>query len=150
VYPDPRVVSFIEGHFVPARVHVKEQHGQFQRLSNRYNAQWTPTVLIIDEGGEERRRFEGFLPADDFLAQLTLGLANLAFKTNEFADAERWFRDVVDRYPKTDAAAEALYWAGVSRYKRTNDAAALTETAEAFRTRYSDTSWATRASVWAK
>jgi hypothetical protein len=55
---------------------------------------------------------------------------------------------VVERHPQSDAAAEALYWAGVSRYKATNDGAALSETAAAFKTRYTDSTWAKKASVW--
>ena len=47
-----------------------------------------------------------------------------------------------------EAAAEAQYWAGVSKYKGTNDATALKETAQAFKQRYQDTSWAKKASVW--
>ena len=148
MYPDPRVVKFIEENFVPVRVHVRDQRDAYQRLGNRYNAQWTPTVLLIDEKGEERHRIEGFLPTDDFLAQLTLGLAHSAFKAGDFAAAERWFRQIVDTYPRSDAGPEALYWAGVSHYKGTGDAAALGETASQFENRYKDTSWATRASVW--
>lgn len=141
-------MKFIGETFVPVRVHVREQRDAYQRLGNRYNAQWTPTVLLIDQKGEERHRIEGFLPVEDFLAQLTLGLAHAAFKAGDFAAAERWFRQVVDTYPGSDAAPEAVYWAGVSRYKGTGDAAALGETARQFENRYKDTSWATRASVW--
>ncbi|MBA3258411.1 MAG: hypothetical protein H0T68_02960 [Gemmatimonadales bacterium] len=48
----------------------------------------------------------------------------------------------------SEAGAEALYWVGVSRYKASNDAAALADTARQFRERYQDTSWAKKASVW--
>ena len=48
----------------------------------------------------------------------------------------------------TDAAPEALYWAGVARYKATGDAAALSDTAGQFRQRYQESSWAKKASVW--
>ena len=41
-----------------------------------------------------------------------------------------------------------MYWAGVSRYKRTNDPAALEETGLAFQKAYRDTPWAKKASVW--
>jgi hypothetical protein len=57
---------------------------------------------------------------------------------------------VVADYPDTEPAAQALYWAGVSRYKATKDGAALAETANAFAVRYTDTSWAKKASVWRK
>ena len=41
-----------------------------------------------------------------------------------------------------------MYWAGVSRYKGSNDASALQETTRAFSKRYQDTAWAKKASVW--
>jgi TolA-binding protein len=56
---------------------------------------------------------------------------------------------VVDRYPRSEAAAEARYWAGVSRYKATGEAAALADTSRQFKAGYADTSWAKKASVWA-
>lgn len=148
MYPDPRVARFIGENFVPVRVHVREQADEFQRLGQRYGVQWTPTILVLDPSGTERHRIEGFLPAEDLLAQLELGLAHSAFARGEFAEAERRFRDVVERYPRSEAAAEALYWAGVSRYKATGDASALADTARQFKTRYTDTSWAKKASVW--
>jgi hypothetical protein len=148
VYSDPRVIRFIDEHFGPVRVHVRRQSDEFKRLGTKFGAQWTPTILVIDETGEERHRIEGFLPVEDFLAQLTLGLGHSAFGRADFAEAERWFRQAVDQYPGTEASPEALYWAGVARYKATNDAAALHDTAEQFRKRFQETSWAKKASVW--
>jgi TolA-binding protein len=148
VYPDPRVVEFVRQNFMPVRVHVRENADEFKRLGARFNAQWTPTALIVDSEGHERHRTEGFLPAVDFLAQLTLGLAKSAFARGSFAEAEQLYRGIVDKYPNTDAGPEALYWAGVSKYKATGDGSALGETARAFSSRYTDTSWAKKASVW--
>jgi hypothetical protein len=148
VYPDPRVAQIVEQNFIPVRMHVKEQADDFKRLGAKYGAQWTPTILVLDSSGEERHRIEGFLPADDFIAQILLGLGKSAFARGEFADAERRYREIVDKYRSTDAGPEALYWAGVARYKATNDAAALAETAASFKQRYQETSWAKKASVW--
>lgn len=114
----------------------------------RFGANWTPTVLILDSDGNERHRIEGYLPADDFLAQLYLGMGQLAFKTGKFGDAETYFRKVVSDVPASESAAEAQYWAGVSRYKGTNDPSALKATADAFQSKYSDSSWAKKASIW--
>lgn len=114
----------------------------------RFGVDWTPTILILDSDGQERHRIEGFLPKDDFLAQVMLGRAHIAFKKARYDEAESHYREIVARLPDTDAAAEALYWAGVSRYKATADAAALKETAEAFKTRYTDSTWAKKASIW--
>lgn len=148
MYPDERVARLVTENFIPARVHVKDQAADFQRFGERYNAQWTPTTIFLDPDGVERHRIEGFLPNDDFLGQLMIGLGHLAFRAGDFAAAERWFQRVVDTLPKTDAAAEAQYWAGVSRYKGSGDPAALGATAKAFTQRYQDSSWAKKASVW--
>ncbi|MGQ0714285.1 MAG: thioredoxin fold domain-containing protein [Gemmatimonadaceae bacterium] len=148
VYPDERVSKLISENFIPARVHVRDQAADFQRLGERFGAQWTPTTLMIDAEGKERHRIEGFLPVDDFLAQLELGLGKLSFARADFADAERRYRRITDTYPATEAAPEAQYWAGVSRYKGQGDAKALAETAKAFTERYQDTPWAKKASVW--
>jgi hypothetical protein len=148
VYADPRVASFITGQLEPVRVHVREQQDEYKRLSERYNVQWTPTILVLDSEGAERHRIEGFLPADEFLPQVAIGLAKIAFTEGDYAAAERRYREIVERFPSSDAAPEALYWAGVAKYKATSDPTALKDTAAAFANRYQDTAWAKKASVW--
>ena len=106
-------------------------------------------MIVADSGGTERYRFEGFLPAEEFLPQLEFGLAKEAFAASRFDEAERRFREIAERHPDADIAPEALYWAGVAKYKGTNDAAALKATADAFQSRYSDSVWAKKASIWA-
>ena len=116
-------------------------------MFERFGAQWTPTVLIVDAPETERHRFEGFLPKEDYLAQLRLGLAHAARARGEFDDAAKRYREIADS-ATDDVAAEALYWSGVSRYKSTNDGAALAETAKAFQSRFTDSAWAKKSSVW--
>ena len=144
MYPESRVASLIESHFIAVRLHVKKHPEAMERFS----VNWTPTVLLLDANGNERHRIEGFLPADDFLAQLYLGLGHMAIAAKDFAKAEESFREVMLKLPDTEEAAEAQYWAGVARYKATNDAGALKDTAAAFKERYADTSWAKKASIW--
>jgi TolA-binding protein len=148
VYPDPRVVEFVSERFVPVRVHIRENQDEYKRLGGRYGVQWTPTILILDDEGVERHRVEGFLPVDDFLSQLAFGVARAAFQRQQYAEAERLFREVVERYGQTDAAPEALYWAGVSTYRATSDPSALKATGKAFSEQYPDSIWAKKASVW--
>jgi hypothetical protein len=144
VYPNDRVAGFIGENFIPVKIHIKEQPDTFKR----FRAQWPPTLVILDRDGVERHRFEGFLPASDFLAQLALGLAHAAFGREQWREAEERYRAVVRDFPATDAAPEALYWAGVSRYKA-GDQTALADTAKRFQAAYPATSWAKKASVWA-
>ena len=148
MYSNPEVAHYISENFEPVRFHVLEHRDEYKRLGERYNAQWTPTILILDPTGEERHRIEGFLPVEEFLSQLALGLARSAFQRQDYPEAERLYRGIVNRFPSTDAAAEGLYWAGVSKYKATDDAGALRDTAASFHDRYQDTTWAKKASVW--
>lgn len=145
MYPDERVSSFINDNFIPVKIHIKENPTGFQR----FGAQWTPTIIVADSGGTERYRFEGYLPVEEFLPQLEFGLGKVAFAGSAWGEAERRFRKVAESYPEADIAPEALYWAGVSKYKATNDASALKQTADAMQSRYADTAWAKKASVWA-
>lgn len=94
---------------------MKEQPAAFER----FGAQWTPTILLMDSEASERHRVEGFLPKEDFLAQLRIGLAHAARSRGDFADAERRYRELSSG--EGDVAAESLYWAGVSRYKHSNE-----------------------------
>lgn len=124
---------------------MREQPEVFER----FNTQWTPTVLLLDPSGAERHRFEGYLPAPDFLAQLRVGLAHAARARGDWAEAERRYRELSNDASAGEVAPEAQYWAGVSKYKASGDPGALAETAERFKTRFSDSNWAKKASVWA-
>lgn len=130
--------------FVPVKVHIKEQPKVFER----FDARWTPTILALDPEGVERHRIEGFLPVDDFLAQLEMGRAKIAFARSQFGEGERIFRSVRERYPSTGAAPEASYWEGVSAYKATHDPKHLREAALRLEETHPESEWARKASVW--
>ncbi len=148
MWPHRRIVELVTDELIPVRVHVRDHAEEFRRLADRYDAHWTPMILMLDSSGEERHRVEGFLPVEDLVPQLEFGLARLAFSRGDFEDAEKRFRHVVEDAPGSDVAPEALYWAGVARYKATDDAKALADPAAAFHDRYQDTTWAKKASVW--
>ena len=75
-------------------------------------------------------------------------MGKLNFQHKRFAEAERILRSVCDDSPKTGAAPEACYWAGVAAYKGTNDAKHLGATGKLLKERYPDSEWARKGSVW--
>jgi len=131
---------------VPVEAHIKEHPAYF----HRFDAVWTPTVLILDSDGVERSRLEGYLSKEEFRAYLEAGLARIAFTHKRWADAERGYAQIVERYPDTKVAPEAVYWSGVSHYKATNDHTVLGEVASTLTQRYPDSVWALKASVWSQ
>jgi thioredoxin-related protein len=143
-YADDEVSTFINETFLPVEAHIKEHPVYF----HRFDAVWTPTVLIMDSSGKERWRIEGYLPKNEFGSQLEMGLARISFMDKQWADAEQRYAQVMERYSETAAAPEAVYWSGVSRYKRTNDHTALGQVAEELGAKYPQSVWAQKASVW--
>ena len=149
MYTDSRVKQAIADYFVPLRAHVRAEGDVFKRLGERFGVQWTPTTLVADSTGQERHRVEGFLPADDFLAQLSLGRGHAAVARGDFAEAAQIFDALLKSSADENVAAEARYWYGVAQYKITNDPHALAETARDLQGRYASTAWAKKSSVWA-
>ena len=114
----------------------------------RFNVRWSPTVLVLGPDGGEGRRIEGFLPRDELLAQLELGLGFLAVNKKDWSTARQEFERVVEKYPDTDAGPEALYWTGVAKYSASHDPNELKSLGRQFKERDTDTAWAKRASIW--
>ena len=129
---------------MPLEAHIKEHPAYF----HRFDALWTPSVLILDSNGKERFRIEGYLPTDEFRAHLELALARVAFMSKNWADAERRYAEVLERHPNSKVAPEALYWKGVSHYKATNDHTVLGELPGQFQERYPDSIWALKTAAW--
>ena len=105
-------------------------------------------MLLVDSQGVERARLEGYLPNDDFNTALRNGLGRIAFVRKQFANAEKWYGDVIIGPENTHYAAEAMYWRAVAHYKATNDHSALVTAAEQLRNIYPASIWASKAIPW--
>jgi len=127
-------------------VHVKENPRNF----HRFDAFWTPTILISEPDGKERWRLEGYLPKDEFRAHLEMGLARLALVKKNWAEAERRYNDVAENYPNSKYAPQAVYYRGVSRYSVSHESSDLANTAIALKERYEGDQWQLRSIPWMK
>ena len=125
-------------------VHIKENAKNF----HRFDAAWTPTVIVSNADGKERYRLEGYLSKDEFEMFLEMGLGRVAFMKKDFATAEQHYSNVLDRYPDSHFAPEAVYWRGVSRYSSTHDHTALEDVAKTFTEKYQDSEWALKSVPW--
>ncbi|HWP23720.1 MAG TPA: hypothetical protein VNM15_05990 [Candidatus Binatia bacterium] len=111
---------------------------------------WTPTLLILDSGGAERARSEGYLPNAEFRARLAMALARIAFMRKDWAEAERRYAESAEEFASTSAAPQAVYWKGVSRYKTSGDPKELSKVAEELKQKYPNSLWALKASIWSR
>lgn len=129
---------------MPVEAHIKEHPVWF----HRFEAVWTPTVLLLDSDGKERVRLEGYLTPSDFVASLENGLGRISFVRKKYADAERWYGDVLARFGQSHAAPEAMYWRAVAHYKATNDHSVLGKVADELRATYPSSVWASKSVPW--
>lgn len=102
---------------VPVQVDVLTDRARTKGL----RVPWTPTFVFVDAEGVEHHRFVGYLPADEFRAQVVLARAREAFLKGRYDEARRRYADLVYRFPSTDAAPESVYWTGVCDFKLTKD-----------------------------
>ena len=80
--------------FVPLEAHIKEHPAWFKR----FEAVWTPTILVMDSDGVERYRIEGYLPKDWFRARLKMGLARVAFMQRNSLTRRRFMTEVIEKF----------------------------------------------------
>ena len=144
-YPDSGVRSVVEKYFIPLQVDFNKN----KALVKRYGIKWTPTIVILDADGDEHHRFVGFLSPEDFIGQIILGRGRAEFNSDHFEMAIQYFQEVLVRYPKTDAAPEAQYFLGVTRYKASHDAKELKLGLEALQRDYPNSEWTKKAQVYA-
>jgi thioredoxin-related protein len=142
-YPHPKVIDFFAKYLVPVRVLISSQP-----LPKKFKVQWTPTLVTVDETGEEHHRTVGFLSPEELVPSLMLGIGKSYFDREMFAESEKMLKQLLAEYPRSDAAPEATYYLGVGRYKHTHKAEELKKTVEAIQKNFPQSEWAKRASVY--
>ncbi len=68
-YPNAQVAEFVSERFVAIKFNVKEPHPDFKEALGRGKVLWAPLLVFLDGRGSELRRYVGFLPPDEFLAE---------------------------------------------------------------------------------
>ncbi len=138
-YPHEAVITFINENVVPLRI------GSDDQPAKDFNISWTPALLILDEYGKEHHRSIGFLEPEELISAIVLGIGKTHYDADEFQEAITSFEKIVDKSPGSDSAPEAVFLAGVSRYKSTHDPLPLKEAYEYLLKEYPLSPWTKRA-----
>lgn len=64
---DAKVASVLQNKVVPLSLNVD---GDGKELSNEYQVDGLPTIIVLDAGGRELGRIPGYMPPDSFLKQV--------------------------------------------------------------------------------
>jgi hypothetical protein len=134
----------VENNFIPLQIDFNKN----KVLVKRYSIKWTPTVVILDQDGEEHHRFVGYLPPEDFIAQIILGKGKTEFDLDHFEQAMQRFQEILVQWSKADAAPEAQYYLGVAKYKASHDPKELKLGLEVLQRDYPNSEWTKKAQVY--
>ncbi len=139
-YPDERVVDFIQETLIPLRISFDAQP-----LASQFDLKWTPTLIILDPQGKEHQRTVGFLPPEELIPSLLLGIAKSHFDQEGFSEALSLLERIISDHPHSDSAPEAIYLRGVCGYKKTHNPKPLKEAYEYLQTHHPSSVWTKRA-----
>jgi len=139
-FPDLAVANFVIDRMVPLRAPVGGK-----TLAADFRVVWTPTLIVLDHYGKEHQRTVGFLPPDEMVASLLLGIGKAGLGNDQFNEAVVQFSTLLNGYPGSACAPEAVYLRGVARYKSSHAASALKEGYQQLLAQYPDSEWTRRA-----
>lgn len=142
-YPEKKVIDFISDYLIPLRVAFDAQP-----MAKDFRINWTPTLVILDPEGKEHYRSVGFLPADELIPSLLLGLAKVHFELDQFPETLLNLDRLIGDFPKSIAAPEAIFLRGVTGYKSTHEAKPLKRAYEKLQAQYPSSEWAQKASPY--
>ena len=148
-YPRQEVRDFLTDHFELVRVSLADRDPEARSLIKRYRTLWSPGFVLLDHHGTELRRFMGFQPPEDFVAELRVGLGKVYLMHRNAAEAYNQFREVADMDPSAPVSAEALYWSGIAVFNRDKKPVDwLREYWAELGQRFPESRWWTHANVW--
>jgi tetratricopeptide (TPR) repeat protein len=139
-YPTEKVAEFIQGRLIPVRVAFNHEP-----LAKQFNVKWTPTLVTLDADGEEHHRTVGFLAPEEFVASQLLGAGKMCFDLERFDEAIANFNMLLDTFPKSEYAAEGVFFRGVALYKSSHNPKPLREAYDRLTGEYPNTEWTKRA-----
>ncbi|HBG06178.1 MAG: hypothetical protein A2075_25320 [Geobacteraceae bacterium GWC2_58_44] len=139
-FPDQAVSNFIIDRMVPLRAPVEGK-----ALAADFRVGWTPTLIVLDYYGKEHQRTLGYLPPDEMVASLLLGIGKVGLGNDQFNEAVLQFSTLLNGYPHSACAPEAVYLRGVARFKSSHSATALKEAYRQLLAEYPGSEWTRRA-----
>jgi tetratricopeptide (TPR) repeat protein len=141
-YPDEQVARFVDLNFIPVQIETSEPN---RALMEKYAVSWTPSIFVLDADGQVHYATTGFIPPEEFVPRFLVGKARWYFDAGQLAEARAALEELLSRCPHPSAAAEAIFYLGVTRYKMTHDPKPLREAYDELTAKYPQSDWTRRA-----
>jgi thiol-disulfide isomerase/thioredoxin len=147
-YQDARVASVLNEAFIPVLYNARQPDVNFELLNCKALYAFSPVLITRAADGTEMRRTTGYLPPEDMLLELKIGLAFHALHLQDYEVAYRLLDAGIREHASAKNIPEALWWRGVAAYRKSSSN--LLELAEAWAPLvrdYPDSAWADRADI---
>lgn len=138
-YPDLKVVEFVNETLIPIQLQADSD------VAEDFTVRWTPTLIILDTNGKEHSRTVGYIAPEEFIPTMLLGIAKMHFDLRQFDQSVQCLEKIMNDYPWSFAAPEAVYYHGVCGYKTTREAGPLKKAYEHIAKEYPHNEWVKRA-----
>ena len=142
-YPQEEIFRFIEENFIPVQIESSNQEAM-----DKFKVKWTPMLLLLDAEGGEHYRTVGFLAPEDFIPTFMVAQGRWNLDIERYPEAPNWFDQVIEHYPNSEAAAEAIFFRGMARYKKDHDPNPLKEVYAVLTEDYPQSSWTKKAAPY--
>jgi len=124
-WPDPAVGSLLAAHYRGVKFDLARPHDDFAEGTSTVKVVWAPTFVVDDVRGRELSRWTGWLPPEEFVAELKLPLAMDHLHHKRIDAGIPILAGILADTPDAPAAAEALHFLGIFEFlagKRDMDA----------------------------
>ena len=139
-YPDTKVTDFVMEAIIPLRIPADSEP-----LATDFTLRWTPTLIILDTNGKEHSRTVGFVAPEEFIPTILLGIAKTYYELRLFDQAIGGLEKIINTYPQSFAAPEAIYYRAVCGVKTVHDIGGLKRAYERLAKEYPQSEWVKRA-----
>ncbi len=120
IHQDQDLADLIQNHFIGLRI-TQDMTVMFQR----YKIDLVPTFIVAGPDGTEYERFADLIGHDDLAALCLFALGKYCHDRNDTDAAQQHMEKLVDTYPHSPYAPEAIFLRGAYRYLISEDPAHL-------------------------
>jgi hypothetical protein len=139
-YPDSNLIKAIHEHLIPVKIPSEDE-----KLLTSFRIKWTPTLIILDQEGNEHHRILGFMDSDELIPSLLLGIAKCCFDADQLENAKNHLDLIIERHADSTVAPEGLFLKGVCGFKQSHEPSILKKTYEQLYESYPESTWCKRA-----
>jgi hypothetical protein len=139
-YPKKEVIDFLNTTVIPVHIPSDEKP-----LVDDFNLKWTPMLVVLDWNGKEHQRTIGFLPPEEFIPSILLGIAKIHFDHDQFGESIAILDTILSDHGGSAAAPEAVFLKGVCGFKSTHNPSPLKQAYEKLQASYPASEWTKRA-----